>query len=178
MLYSWTASCINHSLSGGSSNARCVVTNCCKIAMLHLLGAENASTACRCPNSNFGRMKLFGLSQIEILRTPKSPVLFINESIKMEMCFIGEPKVNRTRCSQHQSRHCQSHWASHKQYQAAVSQLMQVWPGNSEFFRVTYVGHFAELYAFYNSANQSLFFRRISWVAVDQLQKLCRHFPE
>ena len=39
-------------------------------------------------------MKWFHLRQIGIFGTPKCPVLLSDESIKLEMCFIGESNAN------------------------------------------------------------------------------------
>ncbi|GBM27492.1 hypothetical protein AVEN_157195-1 [Araneus ventricosus] len=91
-------SCMNHSILGRS----CVLTKCSKIVMYcnvtltrdrfsHEKRADNPSAAYRNPSSNYRRMQWFLFTQMRIFGTPKSPVLFIHESIQVEMCFICEP---------------------------------------------------------------------------------------
>ena len=53
--------------------------------------ADNASGAYCSPCSNFRRMQCFLFTQMRIFGIPKSPVLFINDSIQMKMCLICEP---------------------------------------------------------------------------------------
>ncbi|GBL97853.1 hypothetical protein AVEN_26966-1, partial [Araneus ventricosus] len=48
--------------------------------------ADNVSAAYRNPSSNFRRMQWFLFTQMRIFGTPKSPVLFSDESIQVEMC--------------------------------------------------------------------------------------------
>ncbi|GBN12471.1 hypothetical protein AVEN_118300-1 [Araneus ventricosus] len=56
----------------------------------HEKRAVNASAAYRNPSSNFKRMQWFLFTEMRIFGTSKSAVLFIHESIQVEICFMCE----------------------------------------------------------------------------------------
>ncbi|GBL99134.1 hypothetical protein AVEN_64128-1 [Araneus ventricosus] len=91
---------MNHSILGRSSNADKLFQNFNVTFTRDRFSREkrvdNASSAYRNPSSNFRRMQWSLFAQMRIFGTPESPVLFIHESIQVEMSFICEPDAQPT----------------------------------------------------------------------------------
>ncbi|GBN72553.1 hypothetical protein AVEN_123376-1 [Araneus ventricosus] len=91
---------------------------------------DNASAAYCNPSSNFRRMQWFLSTQMRIFGTPKSSVLFIHESIQVEMCFICEPDAANIKffiINHRENLVCKVKPLSHSFYEYGLMTLDFVW---------------------------------------------------
>ncbi|GBN51850.1 hypothetical protein AVEN_119715-1 [Araneus ventricosus] len=109
-------------------------------------------------------MRIFGIL--------KSPVLFIHESIQVEMYFICEPDAANIKSFI--INHCENLVCKVKPLNQPVAQLLWVWLDDFGFCMETSVGCSLIFFAYLNASNQSLmqFLRQYSLGFAEQFQKL------
>ncbi|GBM59115.1 hypothetical protein AVEN_255655-1 [Araneus ventricosus] len=116
-------------------------------------------------------MQWFLFTRRRIFGTPKSPVLFIHESIQVEMSFICEPDAANIKSFI--INHCENLVRKVKLCRTAFMSM-----ADFGFCMETSLVCFSIFFAYLNASNQSLtqFFGQYYLGFAEHFQKLWRHF--